>query len=456
MSPVPFLRPVIDRDSQGVAAGFLGLPPSGGPVGMTLWWSRRLLGCRLFVMKRIFFLRCFCATRVLLAAAFASGGGNDSDKAGIAAASGEELGSWEKRSSFLHGRIFHSAVWAYPEMIVWGGGSDYQFFNDGGLYNPVIDTWREVASTHGLSGRWAHAAVWTGREMIIWGGRGSFSASDHQNDGALYNPYTNTWRSMSRENAPQGRSQMAAVWTGVEMIVWGGTGDGGQCFNDGARYNPKTNVWTPLPMEQAPEARLEPAGVWTGDELVVWGGLMEGGSRSCGTGGRYNPQTNSWRPLPENGAPASSRGLSAVWTGSEMLAWGGSHLNQGDTLNIGQQTGASYSPDTNMWQSTALENSPAGRLYHAAVWTGSEMLVWGGGDQRHGHFATGGRYDPVRRQWTTTASAGAPSGRSLMTAIWTGEGMLLYGGSTGGESAFNETYYYRTTRPAPAPPPASN
>ena len=139
-----------------------------------------------------------------------------------------------------------------------------------------------------------------------------------------------------------------------------------------------------------------------------------------------------------------------------MLAWGGSHLNQGDTLNIGQQTGASYSPDTNMWQSTALENSPAGRLYHTAVWTGSEMLVWGGGDQRHGHFATGGRYDPVRRQWTTTASAGAPSGRSLMTAIWTGEGMLLYGGSTGGESAFNETYYYRTTRPAPAPPPASN
>lgn len=100
VSPVPFLRPVIDRDSQGVAAGFLGLPPSGGPVGMTLWWSRRLLGCRLFVMKRIFFLRCFCATRVLLAAAFASGGGNDSDKAGIAAASGEGLGSWEKRSSF--------------------------------------------------------------------------------------------------------------------------------------------------------------------------------------------------------------------------------------------------------------------------------------------------------------------------------------------------------------------
>jgi hypothetical protein len=88
-------------------------------------------------MKRIFFSHCFCATRVLLAAASASGGGNDSDKAGIAAAGGEGLGSWEKRSSFLHGRIFHSAVWAYPEMIVWGGGSDYQFFNDGGLYNPV-------------------------------------------------------------------------------------------------------------------------------------------------------------------------------------------------------------------------------------------------------------------------------------------------------------------------------
>ncbi|MFN0130777.1 MAG: hypothetical protein ACKV19_29285 [Verrucomicrobiales bacterium] len=380
----------------------------------------------------------------------------DSELADRTPADGAQTGSWEKRRSFLHGRIFHSAVWAYPEMIVWGGGSDHQFFNDGGLYNPVLDTWREVATTHGLSARWAHAAVWTGREMIIWGGRGSFAASDHKNDGALYNPYTNTWRPMSLENAPEGRSQMAAVWTGVEMIVWGGTGDDGRCFNNGARYNPKTDSWTPLPLEQAPEARCESAFVWTGDELVVWGGLLEGGSQSCGTGGRYSPQTDSWRPLPVDGAPASARGLNAVWTGSEVLVWGGAHLDDGDALNIGRQTGACYNPDTHSWQATALEKAPEGRLYHAAVWTGSEMLVWGGGDQREGHFTTGGRYHPDRRQWTSTASTGAPSGRGMATAIWTGEGMLIYGGSTGGESAFNETYYYRPTRQAPSPQPDGN
>ena len=378
----------------------------------------------------------------------------DPEIAARALADGEQAGVWEQRRSFLHGRIFHSAVWAYPEMIVWGGGSDHQFFNDGGLYNPVTDTWRVVSPTNAPSGRWAHAAVWTGREMIIWGGRSSFAASDHHRDGALYNPDTNSWRAMSTENAPEGRSQMAAVWTGEEMIVWGGMGDGGKNFNTGARYNPKTDTWTPLPLEQAPEARMEPAFIWTGHELIVWGGLLDNGTRSCGTGARYSPQTNSWKPLPVEGAPTSSRGLKAVWTGSEMIVWGGAHLSEGDTINIGLKTGAAYNPDTNAWQSTSLENAPDGRMYHVAVWSGQEMIVWGGGDQQQGNMATGGRYHPTTHQWTPTANTGAPSARGISTAVWTGEGMLIYGGSTGGTAAFDETYYYRPNRPSVAPNPA--
>ena len=33
-----------------------------------------------------------------------------------------------------------------------------------------------------------------------------------------------------------------AVWTGSEMIVWGGTG--ANYFNTGGRYNPNTDSWT--------------------------------------------------------------------------------------------------------------------------------------------------------------------------------------------------------------------
>ena len=34
------------------------------------------------------------------------------------------------------------------------------------------------------------------------------------------------------------------------------------------------------------------------------------------------------------------------------------------------------------WTATSTTNAPTGRTGHTAVWTGSEMIVWGGGDIR--------------------------------------------------------------------------
>src|SRR5215467_6149034 len=43
------------------------------------------------------------------------------------------------------------------------------------------------------------------------------------------------------------------------------------------------------------------------------------------------------------------------------------------------------------WTATSTTNAPTGRAFHTAVWTGSEMIVWGGfGDS--GVVNTGGRY----------------------------------------------------------------
>ncbi len=38
-------------------------------------------------------------------------------------------------------------------------------------------------------------------------------------------------------------------------------------------------------------------------------------------------------------------------------------------------------------------NAPDGRYQHTAVWTGNDMIVWGGGSNA-GVFNTGGRYSP--------------------------------------------------------------
>src|SRR5437773_8764025 len=47
------------------------------------------------------------------------------------------------------------------------------------------------------------------------------------------------------------------------------------------------------------------------------------------------------------------------------------------------------------WTPTRLTNAPAARPGHTAVWTGSEMIVWGGASSGPTYFNTGGRYNPT-------------------------------------------------------------
>ena len=56
--------------------------------------------------------------------------------------------------------------------------------------------------------------------MIVWGGY--FNGSGYLNTGGRYNPSTDSWTATSTTNAPDGRACHTAVWTGSEMIVWGG------------------------------------------------------------------------------------------------------------------------------------------------------------------------------------------------------------------------------------------
>src|SRR5882762_9946722 len=85
-------------------------------------------------------------------------------------------------------------------------------------------------------GREGHTAVWTGSEMIVWGGD---SRNGIVNTGGRYNPVTDDWIKTSNTNPPTARDFHTAVWTGSEMIVWGGT-DGSTFVNTSGRYNPST------------------------------------------------------------------------------------------------------------------------------------------------------------------------------------------------------------------------
>ena len=68
-----------------------------------------------------------------------------------------------------------------------------------------------------------------------------------------------------------------------------------------------------------------------------------------------------------------------------MIVWGG---YDGSYLN----TGGKYNPDTDSWTATSTTNAPTARELHTAVWTGSQMIVWGGWDDFFRPLNTGGRY----------------------------------------------------------------
>src|SRR5205823_7360140 len=59
------------------------------------------------------------------------------------------------------------------------------------------------------------------------------------------------------------------------------------------------------------------------------------------------------------------------------------------------------------WTATTTTNAPSARSYPTAIWTGSEMIVWGGGTAS-GTLNTGARYDPSIDSWTATSTTNAP------------------------------------------------
>ena len=333
----------------------------------------------------------------------------------------QNANSWQKTSKTgaPSARNQHVAVWTGTEMIIWGGWNSV-YYNTGGRYSPVTNSWSPTSITGVPTARAGHTGVWTGTELIVWGG---FDESGTINSGGRYNPATDSWVATSTNGAAAPRYYHTAVWTGTQMIVWGGGGiQSASVLKTGGRYNPATDSWTPTKKAGAPSGRSVHTAVWTGTEMIVWGGhkfLAAGGTTQFNTGGRYNPSTNSWKPTTTQNAPYKRSSHTAVWTGSEMIIWGGSS-------NIIITLGGRYNPNTNSWSSINTLRAPSPRFGHTAVFDGTRMIVWGGNFGNP--LKSGALYHPATDTWAETRRLGAPPGRSSHSAVWTGTQMIIWGG----------------------------
>jgi hypothetical protein len=339
-------------------------------------------------------------------------------------------GPWRTMSSTgePERRSEHTAVWTGTKMIVWGGVSAASGapVNSGGIYDPATDSWTATSTTGAPSPRVHHAVVWTGSEMVVWGGDTGSPSYTQLGDGARYDPATDHWTAISSQGAPSARTNHSAVWTGSEMIVWGGlySGSFGQPGN-GARYRPSEDRWYAMTSQSAPIDGQDPATtVWTGSDMIAWIGDYDVAPAPAG---HYDPALDQWQAITTSGEPSLRQAAQAVWTGSDVIVFGGAAFDSAPFV-----IGARYHPPSETWQTLATSGEPETRKYFVSVWTGAKMIVWGGQLANSGLDASGAIYDPSLDIWTAMPlpddSGLTNQQRYLATGVWTGTELMIWGG----------------------------
>lgn len=222
-------------------------------------------------------------------------------------------------------------------------------------------------------------------------------------------------------DGPWAHPSTVQVWTGNELIVFPQYRPGLDAPAAGLGYDPETREWRML--TAPPELRWLTATAWTGTRLVMWGGAVESGAEDftlSNTGFSYDPVTDEWAAIPA--APLDPQTYPFhVWTGQELIVWGGS-VYSWDCCFIGTTSGAAYNPETGRWR--LLSDSPLGsRNPGVGVWTGTEMIIGGNGDQTDGD-ATWAAYDPVSDSWRRLPDPPVRAG-NVYGGVWTGSELIF-------------------------------
>jgi hypothetical protein len=242
------------------------------------------------------------------------------------------------------------------------------------------------------------------------------------------------------------RNGHAAVWTGHEMIVFGGYDDNDEDGHadetdpasraDGAAaYDPARRAWREL-ADPPDEIKGAVAAVWTGHEVVAFSidtRRLNAAPDDALVAATYDPDADEWHTLDVPLDGYVDWGTSFLWTGDRVLIAGISPT--GPTAFSADAAGvASYDPATDRW--AELPDAPVPLTSDGgAVWTGDEM-VYVGPDTPIAESRvsvptptgmTAVALDPATRTWRTLP-APPLSARMETVVAWTGHELVVVGG----------------------------
>lgn len=285
-----------------------------------------------------------------------------------------------------------------------------------------------------LTPRFGQAEVWTGKELIVWGGFARTRAAKALGNGAAYDPATGRWHLLPDSPLPP-EGGAAALWTGREMVIIGGNRGDNRASSAVEAFVPATDTWHRLP----PLPRGEWAGLtalWTGRQIVVIG--PRGDDLAA-----FNPATNSWTSLPrlpEATPPYPNWQLIfvvPVWTGTSLdafVTWQRSPPCGHGCFAL-QTTVVAWSlrAGTQGWSPLP---SPTVQLGSAvAAWTGRGVIVAGGTYCPRScppPIPLAALYSASSRKWLRALGDGAVSN---WPGLWTGKAFISVHGPGRGPTA---------------------
>lgn len=136
--------------------------------------------------------------------------------------------------------------------------------------------------------------IWTGEEMIVWGGRQFIGGPNTLVDGAAFNPATDEWRLIARFPI-QGPQATRAVWGDGEMIVVSPEGTFG--------YDPVADTWREIGQALVPP-EFEDRMLYLDGWIYVWDRAF--------SMHRMDIRVGMWETI---GAPDEIAGFTEGWAG---------------------------------------------------------------------------------------------------------------------------------------------
>jgi len=341
-----------------------------------------------------------------------------------------------KYDTIINHAVFDgSIVFTGSQFIFWGGkqyGTSYR--RTGARYNPVTNVWDTTSLTGAPAARAYHKAIWNGSKMIIWGGRidAGLATNTCFNNGGVYDPVTNTWGGMPSvpSSTFQGREHFSMASAGNKILIWGGSWqqrktrtianpcignalctsppatvsvsyDSANLFNNGIVFDLSNNSYVLMPVTTGPGARHKVFSEVIGNDLYIVGGssvtapqfncsytvgsgcntqIVKSNDSALASGYKYNFNTNSWTVLPNS--PVAFYNTRPVWDGSRYLHYVSLPNIQSFDITTGQWSPANIYPPLNNGETNANQTQQVWKTGSYDAATGiSSMLYFSATDE---------------------------------------------------------------------------